>query len=69
MVALRTFYVTKNDLMELLSEARSGEAQLPDVQRGWVSDDDHIRDLIASVFALVPDRDVAPRVFNAGQPA
>jgi hypothetical protein len=54
MVAVSTFDSTKTDLVELLDNARTGEAQLPDFQRGWVWDDDHIRDLIASISRSFP---------------
>lgn len=54
MPAVSTFDSTKTDLLELLTNARTGEAQLPDFQRGWVWDDDHIRDLIASVSRSFP---------------
>ncbi len=54
MVAVSTFDSTKTDLVELLNNARTGDAQLPDFQRGWVWDDDHIRDLIASVSRSFP---------------
>jgi hypothetical protein len=53
-VAVSTFDSTKTDLLELLDSARTGEAQLPDFQRGWVWDDDHIRDLIASISRSFP---------------
>jgi len=36
-------------LADLLRYIRLGKIQLPDFQRGWVWDDDHIRSLIASV--------------------
>ncbi|ADB51676.1 DUF262 domain-containing protein [Conexibacter woesei] len=54
MLAVSTFDSTKTDLVELLGNAKSGDAQLPDFQRGWVWDDDHIRDLIASVSRSFP---------------
>ena len=54
MLAVSTFDSTKTDLQELLNNARTGEAQLPDFQRGWVWDDEHIRDLIASVSQSFP---------------
>ncbi|MDW5598630.1 DUF262 domain-containing protein [Conexibacter stalactiti] len=54
MASISTFDSTKTDLLELLADARLGEAQLPDFQRGWVWDDDHIRDLIASVSRSFP---------------
>jgi uncharacterized protein with ParB-like and HNH nuclease domain len=37
-----------------LDEAAKGEIQLPDFQRGWVWDDNHIRSLIASVSVSYP---------------
>src|SRR4051794_32231554 len=54
MAGISTFDSTKTDLVDLLGNAKSGEAQLPDFQRGWVWDDDHIRDLIASVSRAFP---------------
>lgn len=49
-----TFDSTKTHLGDLLSSASSGTAQLPDFQRGWVWDDEHIRDLLASVSRSFP---------------
>lgn len=49
-----TFDSTKQSLVDLLQAAATGEAQLPDFQRGWVWDDDHIRDLLASVSRTFP---------------
>lgn len=49
-----TFDSTKQSLLELLSHASEGKTQLPDFQRGWVWDDDHIRDLLASVCRAFP---------------
>ena len=49
-----TFDSTKESLMALLGEAASGKTQLPDFQRGWVWDDEHIRDLLASVSRAFP---------------
>ena len=43
-------------LADLLERAASGELQLPDFQRGWVWDDDHIQSLLALDFAVVSDR-------------
>jgi hypothetical protein len=54
MPTVSTFDTTKTDLLDLLNDARSGDAQLPDFQRGWVWDDEHIRDLIASVSRSFP---------------
>ena len=44
-----SFDSTKTALQDLLARADNGKLQLPDFQRGWVWDDDHIRSLIASV--------------------
>ena len=41
-------------LAQLLDEAGRGELQLPDFQRGWVWDDDHIRSLLASISLSYP---------------
>ena len=41
-------------LHSLLNEIHEGTLQLPDFQRGWVWDDDHIRSLIASVTQSYP---------------
>jgi hypothetical protein len=49
-----TFDSTKESLMVLLAEAGTGKTQLPDFQRGWVWDDEHIRDLLASVSRAFP---------------
>lgn len=49
-----TFDSTKDHLQDLLHKAQLGEAQLPDFQRGWVWDDEHICDLLASVSRSFP---------------
>ncbi len=41
-------------LAQLLDQAARGELQLPDFQRGWVWDDDHIRSLLASISLSYP---------------
>ena len=41
-------------LGELLGRADRGELQLPDFQRGWVWDDDHIRSLLVSISLSYP---------------
>ena len=41
-------------LAQLLDRAARGELQLPDFQRGWVWDDDHIRSLLASISLSYP---------------
>lgn len=41
-------------LGHILEQARTGDLQLPDFQRGWVWDDQHIRSLLASVSVSYP---------------
>ena len=41
-------------LAELLERAARGDLQLPDFQRGWVWDDDHIRSLLVSISLSYP---------------
>ena len=49
-----SFDSTKTPLQELLTHARTGQLQLPDFQRGWVWDDEHIKSLLASVSVSFP---------------
>lgn len=49
-----TFRTGEPGLAELLNQIHTGDVQLPDFQRGWVWDDDHIRSLIASVSMSYP---------------
>ncbi|MBC8425159.1 DUF262 domain-containing protein [bacterium] len=49
-----SFDSTKTPLHDLLARADSGKLQLPDFQRSWVWDDDHIRSLLASVSVSFP---------------
>lgn len=51
---MTTFDSTKASLNDLLREIRDGKIQLPDFQRGWVWDDDHIRDLLVSIARSFP---------------
>ena len=51
---MTTFDSTKASLNDLLKETREGKVQLPDFQRGWVWDDDHIRDLLVSIGRSFP---------------
>ncbi len=51
---ISTFNSTKQPLSAVLGAARDGTTQLPDFQRGWVWDDDRIRDLLASVSRGFP---------------
>ncbi len=48
------FDSTKTPLRDLLQDIRKGTIQLPDFQRGWVWDDDHIRDLLVSLARSFP---------------
>ena len=48
------FDSTKILLSDLLKDIKSGKIQLPDFQRGWVWDDDHIKDLLVSVARSFP---------------
>lgn len=52
--AVSTFTSDKRPLKEILDEIKSGKIQLPDFQRGWVWDDEHIRDLLASISLSYP---------------
>ncbi len=51
---MTTFDSTKASLNDLLREIKEGKIQLPDFQRGWVWDDDHIRDLLVSIARSFP---------------
>ncbi|MEA1959962.1 MAG: hypothetical protein U9N81_01500 [Bacillota bacterium] len=46
---ITTFDSTKEYLFKLLNDVGAGKVQLPDFQRGWVWDDEHIRSILASV--------------------
>jgi len=48
------FDTTKKTLNNILQDITKGEIQLPDFQRGWVWDDDHIKDLMASIARSFP---------------
>ena len=49
-----TYGIEKESLDGMLSEAEDGSTQLPDFQRGWVWDDDHVRSLLASISLGFP---------------
>ena len=51
---MTTFDSTKTALPSILRDIVEGKIQLPDFQRGWVWDDDHIRDLLVSVARSFP---------------
>jgi hypothetical protein len=48
------FDSTKMSLQDLLKSIKEGKLQLPDFQRGWVWDSDHIKSLLASVSLSFP---------------
>lgn len=54
MTSLTTFDSTKESLLDILRSIKEGKAQLPDFQRGWVWDDEHIKSLLASVSLSYP---------------
>ena len=51
---MSTFDSTKTQLSVLLSRVVEGKLQLPDFQRGWVWDDEHIRSLLVSIARSFP---------------
>ncbi|MHB8886994.1 MAG: GmrSD restriction endonuclease domain-containing protein [Methylovirgula sp.] len=51
---MTTFDSTKIALPVILDEIVGGKIQLPDFQRGWVWDDEHIRSLLVSVARSFP---------------
>ena len=54
MNSVTTFDSTKESLLDLLRSIKEGKTQLPDFQRGWVWDDEHIRSLLASISLSYP---------------
>jgi hypothetical protein len=51
---MSTFDSTKRSLPDILSDIVKGKIQLPDFQRGWVWDDEHIRSLLVSIARSFP---------------
>lgn len=51
---MSTFDSTKTQLSKLLEEIVTGQIQLPDFQRGWIWDDEHIRSLLISIARFFP---------------
>ena len=49
-----SFDSTKESLQEILKHIGTGKIQLPDFQRDWVWDDNHIKSLLASVAVSFP---------------
>ena len=53
-MAVANFDSTKQSLQDILRNVDAGKVQLPDFQRGWVWDDEHIKSLIASLSLSFP---------------
>jgi hypothetical protein len=51
---MSNFDSTKLALKSILDQIVEGKIQLPDFQRGWVWDDDHIRSLLVSIARAFP---------------
>jgi hypothetical protein len=51
---MSNFDSTKTPLPEIIKQITEGKVQLPDFQRGWVWDDDHVRSLLVSVARSFP---------------
>ena len=51
---MSTFDSTKRLLPEIFAEIVKAKIQLPDFQRGWVWDDQHIRSLLVSIARSFP---------------
>ncbi len=51
---MSNFDSTKRSLPEILREIIKGQIQLPDFQRGWIWDDDHVRSLLISISRSFP---------------
>jgi Protein of unknown function DUF262 len=51
---MSTFDSTKTPLKTLLEKIAEGKIQLPDFQRGWVWDYEHIRSLLVSIARSLP---------------
>src|SRR5437660_581277 len=51
---MAAFDSTKTALKDLLDDIVAGKIQLPDFQRGWIWDDEHIRSLLISVARAFP---------------
>jgi hypothetical protein len=49
-----TYDSTKEQLSDILASIKAGKTMLPDFQRGWVWDDEHIRSLLASISRSFP---------------
>lgn len=54
MTATTTYDSTRESLHDIMRDIDVGKIQLPDFQRGWIWDDDHIRSLLASLSLSYP---------------
>src|SRR5688572_13763160 len=50
----KTFTSPDLPLSDLLNDVKDGKIQVPEFQRGWIWDDDHIRSLLASISLSYP---------------
>lgn len=48
------FDSTRESMLEILKSVKNGKIQLPDFQRGWVWDDEHILSLLVSIARSFP---------------
>lgn len=51
---MNTFDSTKTSLPDVIRKITEGKIQLPDFQRGWVWDDEHVRSLLVSIARSFP---------------
>lgn len=51
---MTTFDITRRSLPDVLADISNGKIQLPDFQRGWIWDDDHVQSLLASIARSFP---------------
>jgi len=51
---MSTFDSTKRLLRDVLGDIVEGKVQLPDFQRGWIWDDEHVRSLLVSIARSFP---------------
>ena len=51
---MSTFDSTKFPLPQILSDVTAGKIQLPDFQRGWIWDDEHVKSLLVSIARSFP---------------
>ena len=68
MAAETTFDSIKQPLQDTLKDIKSGKTHLPDFQRSWVWDDNHVKSLLASVSVSYPYPMGAVMLFETGNP-